>query len=116
MSLDFSIALADVSRFTDAGTVAGEVTLLMRAYFNSKKTVESAERRAKQAYETVTKIAMDEEFTKTDYEIAVMLRENPLENSTADASRIQNAIGNRIDALTHDLSKMDEDLDRKSVV
>lgn len=112
LSLDVSMALADVLRFTDAGTVAGEVALLMRAFSDATKAMESAKLRAHQAYEIVTKIALDEEFSKTDYEIAMMLRENPLESSAGDASRIQEAIGNRCDALIHDLSQMDEDFAR----
>jgi hypothetical protein len=74
--------------------------------------VDTAEKRAGQAYETINKIAADEAFIKTDYEIALMLKENPLENTAADASRIEVAIQNRIDALNHDLSRMAEDFAR----
>lgn len=112
LSLDFSTVLADVSRFTDAGTVAVEVAALMRKYSSSKKMVEASEKRAQTAYEIVKEIAMDEAFSKTDYEIATMLRENPLDSSAADATRIQDAIGNRCDALSHDLSQMDDDFAR----
>lgn len=112
LSLDFSTALADVSRFADVGTVTDEVTQLIKAHAESKKVAETSEKRARQAYEAVTQIAADDAFSKTDYEIATMLRENPLESTAADAGRIEAAIRNRIDALTHDLSKMDEDFAR----
>jgi len=108
-SLDFSTALADVSRFTDASTVAAEVAALLQDYTSSKKAADSAEKRARNALELVTKIARDEAFVRTDAEIAAKLQDNSLENSAADADRIQSAIGNRIDALKYDLSKMDED-------
>lgn len=112
LSLDFSTALADISRFTDVGTLANEVGQLIKAHSESKKSAETAEKRADQAYENIKQIAADEAFTKTDYEIAMMLKENPLENTAADASRIEAAIQNRIDALNHDLSRMAEDFVR----
>lgn len=112
LSLDFSTALADVSRFTDVATLASQVGQLIKAHSESKKSAEIAEKRAEQAYRAVTQIALDEAFSKTDYEIALMLRDNPLESTSADASRIASAIQNRIDALHHDLSKMDEDFTR----
>jgi hypothetical protein len=112
LSLDFSTALADMSKFSDVGAVANEVSQLIKAHSESKKSVDTAEKRAGQAYETINKIAADEAFIKTDYEIALMLKENPLENTAADASRIEVAIQNRIDALNHDLSRMAEDFAR----
>lgn len=108
-SLDFSEAQPDASRFADVGTVAEEVGRLLLAHSTAKIAVETTEKRAGRALEVVTKLAMDETFSRADVEIAAMLLSNSLENSAADVSRIQTVIGSRIDSLNHDLSKMDED-------
>lgn len=107
-----SRAEAVAGAFMDATVAGDDAAHLMDEHRASSDKSQHQWRRSQRLFETVRAIATTEDFSRSDVELAEVLRRNTLEEALEDYERIENGIVQRKAVIEDELAKMEEDFER----